>query len=120
MRLVGVEKQLLVRKLESICPRISLLFSILNPAPNLLSLFESPSRMTCNRRLDITAESHAKFQKRRILIFFWINKRNQCRNAYSEKKFKLFAPDVKKKRERERERERHLKQLRKRLQFNIF
>jgi len=62
MRLVGVAEQLLVRKLESICPRISLLFSILNLAPNLLSLFESPSRMTCNRRLDITAESHAKFR----------------------------------------------------------
>ena len=75
-RLVGVAEQLLVRKLESICPRISPLFSILNPAPNLLSLFESPSRMTCNRRLDITVESR-KIPKRTHSNLPWINERNQ-------------------------------------------
>jgi hypothetical protein len=55
-RLVGVAEQLLVRKLESICPRISLLFSILDLAPNLLPLFESPNRVTRDRRLDIAAQ----------------------------------------------------------------
>lgn len=63
-RLVGVAEQLLARKLESICPRISPLFSILDPAPNLLSLFESPNRVTCDRRLDIAPWSCRKFQKK--------------------------------------------------------
>lgn len=44
----GVAEQLLVRKLESVCPRISPLFSILDPTPNSLSLFESPN--LCNLR----------------------------------------------------------------------
>lgn len=60
---------------------------IFHPAPNLLSLFESPSRMTCNRRLDITVESR-KIPKRTQSHsnLSWINERNYCRNTYFGKK----------------------------------